>query len=188
MDNQYGTGSGMPFEYVVAEKKTGAVKMKRIALILVYIFWAVAVLIGGVTLRLIVPLIGFLPLTLWIMVFLTWRITQVEYEYSFFSGVLTIAKLLGGRSRKTLVRVTIREMGAILPAEDPYTERINAYAAEKEIWAASHADAEGLYAAMWKTENGVKHILWFEPNERAVKILQYYNRSAVTVKKQGGQL
>ncbi len=181
MDNQFGAGSA--YEYVIAEKKTASVKIKRVALILLYVAWAVGLLVGGAMLRLIAPLLCFIPLTLWILVFFTWRYTQVEYEFSFFSGELTVSRVLGGRSRKEMAKILIRELAAVVPAEEPYTERINTFGADKEIFAASHTDSPTLYAAMWKEESGTKKLLWFEPDEKAIKLLQYYNRAAVTVRK-----
>ncbi|MBQ8431536.1 MAG: hypothetical protein IJX28_01500 [Clostridia bacterium] len=180
MNSDMGLGSGSAFEYVVAEKKTPVLMMKRMALIMVYVLWAVALLAGGMMFRLIVPLLAFVPLSLWILVFLTWRFTQVEYEYSFFSGKLTVSRILGGRSRKELVTVTIRELAEIYPATEEFVDKANAYQPERTIYAASDQSAPDLYAATWKDEDGKRNLLWFEPNEKALKILRYYNASALS--------
>lgn len=183
MTTETGTGTGSAYEYVIAERKTVLLAFKKAALIVLYVLWAITFLLVGAMTRLIAPILGFIPLTLWIIVFLTWRYTQVEYEYSFLSGRLTVSRILGSRSRKKLVTLTIRELSAILPCEEPYLDRINAFGAQKEIFAASHNDSPELYAAMWEEEDGTRRLLWFEPNERAIKILRYYNMSAVTVRK-----
>ena len=180
MNSDMGMGSGSAFEYVVAEKKTPALIMKRVILILLYILWAVVLLAGGMMIRLVVPFLAFIPLTLWILVFLTWRFTQVEYEYSFFSGKLTVCRILGGRSRKELVTVTIRELAEIYPATEEFADKANAYQPEKTVYAASSQDSSGLYAATWKDEDGKRNLLWFEPNEKALKILRYYNAAALS--------
>lgn len=182
MTNDYGMGSGSAYEYVVAEKKTRAVILKRIALIISYIFWVILLIVVGMTIRLVAPLLAFIPLSLWVLVFLTWRLTQVEYELSFFSGKLTVCKILGGRSRKMLCEVMIRQMDQILPCEEEHTARIEAYGADRTLFAASHTDASDLYAALWKDEDGKKNALYFEANEKALKILRFYNASALTRK------
>ena len=178
-----GIGSGMAYEYVVAEKKSVALICKRICLILVYILWAVAFLLVGLTTKLLVPLMALVPLTLWIIVFLTWRFTQIEYELSFFSGVLTVSRIYGGRTRKKLAEITIRNLAGVYPCREPYTEKINSFAHEKEIFAAGDPDSPDLWAAFWKDEDGVKRVLWFEANEKAIKIFRFYNSAAVASQK-----
>ena len=181
--NDLGIGSGMAYEYVVSEKKSAALLCKRISLILLYVLWATGFLLVGVTTKLLVPLMALVPLTLWILVFLTWRFTQIEYELSFFSGVLTVSRIYGGRTRKKLEEITIRELSGVYPCEEPYTEAINAFGHEKELFAASDAASPNLWVALWKDEEGVKRALWFEGTEKAIKIFRFYNSSAVAHKK-----
>ena len=154
MSNDYGMGSGSAYEYVIAERKTRAVILKRVALIVSYIFWVILLIVVGMLTRLAAPLLAFIPLTLWILVFLTWRLTQVEYELSFFSGTLTVCRILGGKSRKEFCRVTIRNLEQILPCEEEYSDRIEGFGADRTLFAASHPDAPELYVALWKDEDG----------------------------------
>ncbi len=175
--------SGIPYEYAVAEKKGPRLIFKRITLVALYVLWAAGLFVIGVSTRYIVPFLAFVPLTLWGLVFLTWRYTQVEYEYSFFAGELTAARVLGGRSRKELCRITIRTVSAILPYENDQIKRIEAFSAEKTIFAASSEEAERLYVILWKNESGKTLQLFFEPTEKALKLLRYYNPSAVTLRK-----
>ncbi len=182
--NDLGIGSGMAYEYVVAEKKSAALICKRISLILLYCLWVVVLLILGLKTALIVPLLALVPLTLWIMVFLTWRFTQIEYELSFFSGQLTVSRIYGGRTRKLLVKVTIRELSGVYPCDDEScVQRINAFGHEKEITAAGNFNSPDLYAALWKDEDGKKYLLWFEATEKALKVIRFYNAPALVMKK-----
>ena len=184
MDREVNVSSGgAPYEYTVTQKKTSALLFKKMTLIAFYVLWAALFLLLGVTTRLLVPFLALIPLSIWFLVFLTWRYTQVEYEYSFFSGELTVCRVLGGRSRRELCCVTLRSLSAMLPFDDYGARRIEQYSADKVIFAASDESAEDLYAAMWSDEDGKKMLLFFEPNERAIKIVRYYNASAVTLKK-----
>lgn len=181
MNANTGLGSnGIPFEYTVAEKKTPVLLFKRITLIALYCLWAAAWLVFGVSFQLIVPFLALIPISLWIIVFLTWRFTQVEYEYSFFSGVLTVCRILGGRSRKKLAEITIRDCVLICPCTDANAAQMEAFGEEKTVFAASSASSPELWTAMWSDENGTKCALYFEPTEQAVKILKYYNSSALS--------
>jgi len=107
MNNDSGFGAnGAPFEYAVAEAKTKKLKLKKAGLLCAYVLWGAIALIGGASTGFL-PILCFIPLTIWILVFFTWKYTQIEYEYSFFSGKLTVSKILGGRSRKKMTEVMI---------------------------------------------------------------------------------
>ncbi len=175
-DSGYGT-NGAPFEYAVREAKSKTLLFKRITLIAIYCLWAGGWLFVGLWFQLIVPFLALIPLTLWIIVFFTWRFTQVEYEYSFFAGELTVCKILGGRSRKKLAEITIRNISEFYPCTDEFAARIDAFHEEKTIYAASSLSAPNLCVMLWNDEENGRTALYFEPNEKALKILKYYNPS-----------
>ena len=179
MNNDSGFGTnGVPFEYAVAEAKNKKLKLKKIGLICAYVLWGAIALIGGASTN-VLPILCFIPLTIWIFVFLTWKYTQVEYEYSFFSGKLTVARILGGRTRRVLTEVTIREADAIFPYVDANVARAEAWRADTSIFAASGMKAENLYIVLWQDEIKKKrYMLCFEANEKAIKIMKYYNMGA----------
>ncbi|MBQ9805627.1 MAG: hypothetical protein IJW49_03870 [Clostridia bacterium] len=175
-DSGYGT-NGAPFEYAVSEAKSKTLLFKRITLIALYCLWAGGWLFVGFWFQLIVPFLALIPLTLWIIVLLTWQFTQIEYEYSFFAGVLTVCRIRGGRSRKKLAEITIREIAEFYPCTEEFASKIDAFREEKTIFAASSVSATGLCVALWNDEENGKTALYFEPNEKALKILKYYNPS-----------
>lgn len=182
MNSESGFGAnGSPFEYAVAEAKSRTLTLKKVALVAAYVLWALlCLLIGAITL-ILVPMLALIPLTIWIFVFLTWKYTQVEYEYSFFSGKLTVSRILGGRTRKQLVQVNIRDLEAVFPYGDANLSRVERYNAEETVFAASSMEAPDLYIALWQDEeSGKRLMLCFEVNEKALKILRYYNAAALT--------
>ena len=170
-DSGFGSG-GSPYEYTVAEAKSKTLTLKKIGLIVAYILWAAVFFIVGASTRLFIYLIALVPISLW-------KYTQVEYEYSYFTGALTVSRILGNRTRKKLLNVRIQELAAIFPYGDANASRLEAYGAENVIFAASSQSAENLYVALWQdNESGKRCVLFFEPNEKAIKILKYYNMSA----------
>lgn len=181
MDSNTGFGAnGSPFEYAVAEAKTTSLKLKKIALVALYVLWGASVLVVGMVTKMLAPFIALVPLSTWVLVFFTWRYTQVEYEYSFFSGTMTVSRVLGNRTRKVLLKIAIRELSAVFPYIDANVDRANAYDAERTVFAASSMEAENLYIALWQDEDtGKRSMLCFEANEKALKILRYYNTSAM---------
>lgn len=182
MDSGYGNG-GVPFEYTVAESKSVSLMLKKSALLLLYILVGVGCLLVATAVRYFVYLVAFVPIVIWILVFFTWRWTQVEYEYSFFAGKLTVSRILGGRSRKRLCEVLIRELAAVLPYEEEYRAKAEQFGAEKSIYAVSSLEAENLYLLLFAPEGEKRQLLCMELNEKALKILKYYNMAAVTLRK-----
>ena len=182
MNNSSGWSAGnAPYEYIVSEKKTPLLLFKRAALIVFYALWAIGWLLAGVMIKLIVPLLAFIPISLWILVFLTWRYTQVEYEYSFFSGELTVSRVLGGRTRRTLCTIKLRDIELLIPcSSDDAAVRIDRFAPQRVIFAASSEDSPTLFAALFKNEDGTSTALYFEPDEKARKIVRYYNATAIS--------
>ena len=181
MDQNSGFGTnGIPFEYTVAEQKSKILIFKKITLIVLYCLWAAGWLLVGFSTRLLVPFLALVPLSLWVLVFLTWRLTQVEYEYSYFAGVLTVCRIRGSRSRKKLAEIAIRDIAAIYPCDEEHTAQIEAFGETKTIFAASGTTAPNLWVALWTNESDSKVALYFEPNEKALKILKYYNSSALS--------
>ncbi|MBR7151158.1 MAG: hypothetical protein IKD02_02295 [Clostridia bacterium] len=185
MNNNAGFGSsGIPYEEAVREAKSSKLMLKKALLILAYVGYAGGLLLAGSMTKLILPLLALIPITLWIIVFFTWRYTQVQYEYSFFSGELTVNRILGDRFRKTLTKVRIAQLSAVLPYEDAYAEQIERFGAENTVFAASSASAPALYVALWEDPDSKKRCaLTFEPDEHAIKILRYYNAAALTLRK-----
>ena len=181
MDSNSGFGSsGAPFEYTVAEASNKALKTKKILFIVAYVLYAIVIFgIGAIT-KLLLPFMCFVPFSLWFIVWLTWRFTQVEYEYSFFSGELAVNRILGNRTRKTLTKVRIQRLSAVFPATELNQSKVEAFGVQNTIMAVSEANAEGIWIALWEdAESGKRMALYFEPNEKAIKILKYYNAAAM---------
>ena len=182
MNNSSGWSAGSaPYEYTVAEKKTRTLCFKRVALIALYVLWVIGWLLAGVMIKLIVPLLAFIPISLWVLVFFTWRLTQVEYEFSLFSGEMTVSRVLGGRSRRVLCTVKLRDVELLIPCSvDEAAVRIDRFAPQRVIYAASNEDSPALFAALYKNDDGIPTALYFEPDEKARKIVRYYNATAIS--------
>ena len=179
MNSDSGFGSsGAPFEYTVAEANNKALKTKKALFLAGYILYVLVVF--AILTNINLYLIALVPVTLWMVIWLTWRFTQVEYEYSFFSGALTVSRVLGNRTRKKLLEIRIQSFSSVFAANEMNQSKIEAFAAENTIFAASEAKAENLWVALWTdAESGKRMALYFEPNEKAIKILKYYNASAM---------
>ena len=88
--------------------------------------------------------------------------------------------MLGNRTRKKLLEIRIQNFSSVFEATEMNQSKIEAFAAENTIFAASEAKAENLWVALWTdAESGKRQALYFEPNAKAIKILKYYNAAAM---------
>lgn len=171
------------YEYVTSPKKQASYKLKRVLMILAYVVYVVALLIVGFTTRLFVPMMALVPLSTWIIVWLTWRYVSVEYEYSMTGGIMTLNKIYGGRSRKKVADIRIKDMTLIAPFEGEYITQAERYAPERTVDFTSDLQKPEVYIALYETEDKRRGILYFEVTDQALRILRYYNSQAVAVRR-----
>ena len=165
MNNEGFGSNGAAFEYTItAEGKRRS--LSRLLLILLYILWTVAFFTAGVLTRILLPLLCFIPLSLWIIVFLTWRLTKREIKLVFLAGKMTVVRQFDGKNQKTLAEVTIKEIKTV----KKYEMGDEALLAGKHVISATRTeDRTGTYVALWGNT-----ALLFEANKKALKILKYY--------------
>ncbi len=167
--------AGVPYEYAVAEAKTPKRTLRKVGLIAFYFVFVVGIALLAMQFPYIIPLFALTPLILWILWFLTWRYTRIEYEYSFFAGAIRIVRVLNNRHRKTLLELPIKSLVAVFPYREEAYARADAFAPQRLIMAASSMDAEHLYALLAEDEDGKKLLAWVELDDRAVKLIKYHN-------------
>lgn len=167
------------YEYVVSLKNRPKYKIRRALLLAAYILYAAAMLVVGVASGWLAPLLALVPLSAWIIVWLTWRYGTVEYEYSLTGGVMTLSKIYGGRTRRRLGEITIKSMSAIMPFEGEYIKQAERYAPERTIDLTADLQRPNVYCALYETSEKRRGILYFEATDRALRILKYYNSATV---------
>ncbi len=169
------------YEVTTHQKIYGAWLLKRIALIVAYVAYVLAALVVGLTTKITVPLLALVPVTLWMIIFFTWRYTDVDYEYSMTSGYLTFSIIYGSRTRKQIFQVQIKAITLIAPYTDEYYERARRYAPQVEYYALSSKNAENAYFALFENKDGKKSIFIFETTDRALSIFKFYNSTNTVI-------
>lgn len=167
------------YEYVVSPKAQPAWKIKRLLAVLGYILYVVVLFTVGIISRLLVPCLALVPLSTWMLIWFTWRYVSVEYEYSFVSGTMTLNHILGGRNRKKVVDIRIKNAVAIAPYDGEYIKTAEQYAPEKTYDFCSSMQSPDLYFLLFETDNARRGIVYFEATKEALRILRYYNSSTV---------
>ena len=168
------------YEYVVARAKVGKYRLARIALFCGYILYVIGFFLVFALARLFVPLIALIPLTTWILVFFTWRYVNVDYEYSITSGVITLTKIYGNRTRKTITSMTLKNAAVIAPLSWKHPQ-YDAYHAEQVYNILSSPDTPDAYCILYVDENQMRCAILFEATSQALKICRFYNAPATVV-------
>ena len=168
------------YEIIAHQKTEGIWIFKRLALILLYIAYVITVFIVGFITRVVIPLLAFVPVTTWMLVFFTWRYTDIDYECSMTSGLLTFSKIFGSRTRKTVFEISIKSMAHIAPYVTDSKKRIDRYAPEVIYDARPSERSEGQYFALFENKDGKRSLFLFHPDEKMLKILKFYNVAAMS--------
>ena len=168
------------YEYVVGVKKGASVTLKKLGMLALYFVFVVLWFVFGFATK-FYPLLALIPITLWILIFLTWRYVNVEYEYSFVSGEMTVSKIFGARTRKKILNIRIKNCTLIAPLSEN-KEKVKAFAPVKTTYALSCADSPEAYVALYECD-GTRGALYFDANEKALKMFRFYNAPATVIKK-----
>lgn len=175
MSYESGVGSnGVPFEYGV-NVKNSKTKLKKAAFILAYVAYVGGVFAVGAVAKIIAPMLALVPLSLWVIVWITWRYTQVSYEYSFFQGELTVKRCFGSRTKKMIAKVKIKDITKAVKCGADKDKELGQALPEKVVDAASSQDSPDLMLILYTDSNKEENALYFETNENALRILKYYN-------------
>ena len=168
MDQEGFGSSGVAYEYVVSNQSCGKNRIARVLLIIGYVLYVAVILGVGAAVRLIAPLLCLIPLSLWILVYFTWRYTQVEYKLSFLSGELRVTRLLNGKSPKLIVAERLREIRSVMRFYEEDRKTI----AQKELIFEAYDGSIGTLCTV-RLSSGRMMIL--QLTDKAIKIIRKYN-------------
>lgn len=168
MNNEGFGSNGAAFEYAIPRE--GKTRTSRRALLIVaYVAWVMIFFTVGVLTRLALPLLCFIPLSLWILVFLTWRWTKEEIKLSFLGGGVTVTRMYDGRNPKKLYEARIKSLRQITDCTPKKLEQYEKSGRHQILYAIRGDHPEGACLAVWDGQ-----VLIFEANEKALKIIKYY--------------
>ena len=165
------------FDYTVAKKVEGKYLLHRILMILGYIFFGSAYFFG-LFLAHFYPLMAFVILIVWIMVFFTWRYVSIEYKYETESGIIRFYTVYGGKKKRLMLEKRIKDFKEISPCTEENLTRISAMQFDNAYrFVRSESFGSDDYFATFDLD-GKNCIIYFEANEQAMKIFKFYNSSA----------
>jgi len=175
------------YEFVVSQKIEGKWRLARFGMIALYVGFVLGALLAGISLNILPPL-ALVPVFTWMLVFFTWRYVSVEYEYSITSGEFVFSKIYGSRSRRTVLKLMLRDAVRIAPLEDEQEyAKAKDFAPELTFSAISSPNAPDIYFMLFeyapKGKEKQRAILYFEATQKALQICRFYAPSATVVTK-----
>ncbi|MBE6662059.1 MAG: hypothetical protein E7606_02115 [Ruminococcaceae bacterium] len=175
----------VPFEYTVEQKSEGTLRWKRLALLALYFAYPIVLIfvVGSGTAALIAPLLAFIPLSLWIIIFLTWRYVKISYQYTVTSGRLCFIKHYGNRTHKTQFEMALKDAKLIAPVgHREHDERLELFAPEMTYNGVSSKNAPDTYYIAFENAEGKRCVFFFEATTKALELFKMYNPKTVVVK------
>lgn len=189
--NEPSVSSSSSYEYVVSGLSDRQKKTRKILLLLLYIAIFVLLWLPGFfreygwilpypAILLYLCLSATVTLIVWKY---TWKYTSVEYEYSIFSGDLTVSRILGNSALRHVCTLNVKTIDSAFPQDEAHRERVTRFSPEKTFFAASSQSSPLLYAVLYHNESDEKRMLLIDLDDRALRLLKSLNLPAVELRR-----
>ena len=161
------------YERIIPVRARGKQLLLNVFLLLLYT--AVAVVGGVFFLQTFQPAVALLTVLLTIsLILLTKKYMQIEYEYAFEVGKLTVAKIYGKHSRKVLAEVDLSTL-VVIDYDCPHArEEILRMKLEKTVDALTTKAPVPALLLVWEENKKEKNLLRIESDERTEELLRRY--------------
>jgi hypothetical protein len=172
------------FDYTVAKKVEGKYRLSRILMVFFYVIFGMSYFVG-LAIAHLYPIMAFTPLLVWILVFFTWRFVSIEYRYETVSGGIKFYTVYGGKKKKLVLDMRIKDFEEITPFDADAKTRLSSVRFDRSYsFSRSENDDTDKYFATFKDNDGKACIVYFDATEQSLKIMKFYN-SDTTVAKTG---
>lgn len=170
--------ASVTYEKVIKVENSGKHLVKKISLIMTYVLffaiWGIAAL-NNLQTKSFVFILGAGILSTLALVTITWKYVQLEYEYSFWYGRFSIAKIYGKKKRKAILDTDVKDLLMIAPATEEYIAKAEHFDIEARVIAVSSENAENIWLAVTGGENERRVLIFFEADDRSLNMLKTVN-------------
>ncbi len=164
------------YEKIVKVKNTGKHLAKKVTLAMCYLlffaFW-LSVALDSSTHFAAILLAGVLSTLL--LIIITWKYLQLEYEYAFWYGRMSVSRIYGKKKRKTLLDIDVKHIIMIAEATDENIQRAEHLSPKRRIISVSSENADSLWLAVTGEPNAPRNLVFFEADERLLGMLRSIN-------------
>ena len=102
------------------------------------------------------------------LVVLTRQFLHVEYEYSFVSDTLTVAKIFGKSRRKVMLSLDFKQIRLVTTADEDGLGEVERLSPTKSIDVRASEESEQALAVVFDESNDIRVLLLMESDERTI--------------------
>ena len=163
------------YEKIIKLKSEGSILAKKIFLIILYALLVfVGIPMAIVHLKGNVPIVLALVAITGLFIFITWKQSIVEYEYTIISGMFYLARIRGKIRRKEVFEAELHDAVIIAPFNETYCEKAEKCEPNDVFYAISSRKSENAWFIIFEEAGGVKTLILFEADEKAISTLKHY--------------
>ncbi len=165
-------------EYTVEQKAEGKNLRKRIALIVLYLFFGLGVTGFFLFVVKFWPIGSIMPILTVILVGLTWRYAALEHKYEVVNAKLRISEIYGRKKQEMVFENLVSEFSLIAPMTDEYKDK---YAKADKIldYRGSKTSPDSYFARLEKDNKTT--VVYFEAVNKMLKVMKFYNSRATVI-------
>ena len=175
--------NGSTYERTVKVKNKGSYLAKKITVIMAYVlFFSVWLAAAMSNAKSFIPILTAGILSTLLVVSFTWKYLFLEYEYSFWYGNMSIAKIYAKRKRKNVLSTEIKDLLIIAPANEENIHKANRFEPEETLMAISSESADDIWLTVTGGKDEKRVLIFFEADERSLDMLKKANHFAFVKK------
>ena len=157
-------------EYLTSVNASSKVILARVLIIVLTVVLLAAMLV--ITLKTI-PVVSFMLGAL--IVFMAWfvfQFTKIEYEYAVATGVFTLSKIYGARTRKDVLEFKTSDITKIVPES-----KLASINADNVLYTCKKNEMN-MICLVYSTKDSEKNVLIISAPDKTISCLKFYRRSA----------
>lgn len=171
------------YDKIIKVSSEGKVQLKKVLAVIGYaVFFSIWLIFALNNPSILVPLVVAGILCTVMLMLISWKYFNVEYEYSIWYGSFELAKIYAKKKRKNLLSADLKELLLVAPADEEYVNRAAHFEPKNKFYAVSSKNAENVWILVTGGKDEPRNLVFFEADERALSMLKAANPS-VFVKK-----
>ena len=162
------------YEKIVPVACVGRHRAVRIAAIIGYVAFAllwVAPIIRSFFSPLLIALAVLLEV---VLILCTKKYLNVEYEYFFGGEALTVSTIFSKKSRKTLLKVDLKNMLLVSPCNEDTMREAERLDPQKTVDATGSPDVDNVLMVIFEIDSDTRMLLFLESDEQIVAQFRRY--------------
>ena len=165
------------YEYSASQKAEGKWIAYKILLISLYVAYVIAF---GVIIYVtaFIPVGALIPVTLWILVFFTYKYTSPDYKYVIEHGQMAFYKTYGKKTKK-ICEFRLKDIIFVKPSAVAKDE-IKELVPKKSFSAVPYSACPDIYAAVYKNGEDI-FVFYFRATREALKVISHYKKDTVVI-------